>query len=164
MTTPRTPECRAVREIELVLLQLLERASATVALLLDGKGRLLAHAGNLTTIEGDAAAGLWAAMLATQHQVARLVGGTGSLALSYEGTSHHLHAALVQLDVVLVVVFDQAQAMGRVRHEARRAGELLVPELERLPRPAPSDAADKVESPASKEFALNVLDKIFIGK
>jgi hypothetical protein len=60
---------------------------------------------------------------------------------------------------MLVVVFEDYRRIGLVRHEARQAAEKIATELESAP---PQEARGEViGTPQFKEFALNLIDKIF---
>jgi len=62
---------------------------------------------------------------------------------------------------MMVLIFEDHQRIGLVRYEARRAGEELNSIL--MPTLKPSEA-EQISTPQFKEYALNLIDRIFQAK
>jgi hypothetical protein len=60
-----------------------------------------------------------------------------------------------------VIIFEDYQRIGLVRHEARKAGDALSRALKQADTP---DRAEEIASPQFKEYALNLIDRIFETK
>jgi predicted regulator of Ras-like GTPase activity (Roadblock/LC7/MglB family) len=103
-------------------------------------------------------AALVAGMFSATREVARMVGESQFSILLQQGQTRHVHISLVTQAVMLVVVFEDYQRIGRVRHAARRAGERLIPLLE-LGNEKPMELL--AEAPRFKEYALGLIDSIF---
>jgi hypothetical protein len=62
---------------------------------------------------------------------------------------------------MMVIVFEGYQRIGLVRHEARKAGEAISSVLSQDDRP---EDAEPIATPEFKEYALNLIDRIFETK
>jgi len=141
-----------------VLAEMLEQSGALTALLITKEGHIVTVAGSVSYINTTAMAALVAGMFSATREVARMVGETQFSILLQQGQTRHVHISLVTESVMLVVVFEDYQRIGRVRHTARRAGDRLVSLLD--------SAGEKpkellVETPRFKEYALGLIDSIF---
>jgi hypothetical protein len=87
-----------------------------------------------------------------------MVGENQFSILLQQGETRHIHISLVTTAVMFVVVFEDYQRIGRIRHAARRAGDRLVPILSasnEIPQELVAGA------PKFKEYALGLIDSIF---
>jgi predicted regulator of Ras-like GTPase activity (Roadblock/LC7/MglB family) len=147
---------------EQLLGHLVERAEAMTALLITKEGTNLAEAGDTTYLNTTAVAALIAGMFTATREVARMVGERQFSILLQQGENRHIHISLVTSQVMMVVVFEDYQRIGRVRHEARRVGAEVTELL--LNRRDEELAREDISVPEFKEYALNLIDRIFVEK
>ena len=62
---------------------------------------------------------------------------------------------------MMVIIFEDYNRIGLVRYEARKAAEALGEALKQEEKPG---NADEISAPEFKEYALNLIDKIFEPK
>jgi hypothetical protein len=107
-------------------------------------------------------AALLAGMFSATREVARMVGEKQFSILLQQGETRNIHISLIRESRMMVVIFEDFKRIGMVRHEARRAGE----ELEKFLaiEAAAGRAAEKIATPEFKEYALNIIDRIFETK
>ncbi len=142
--------------------RLVEKAEAMTALLISKEGNNLAEAGDTTYLNTTAVAALIAGMFTATREVARMVGERQFSILLQQGENRHIHISLVTAQVMMVVVFEDYQRIGRVRHEARRVGAEVTELL--LNRRDAEVAKEDISVPEFKEYALNLIDRIFVEK
>ncbi|MDX9723708.1 MAG: roadblock/LC7 domain-containing protein [Myxococcota bacterium] len=150
---------RALSEAKEHLAELVERSGALTALLITRDGTALVEAGDTGYLNTTALAALVAGMFTATREVARIVGEQHFSILLQQGETRHIHISLVTESAMLVVVFEDYQRIGRVRHEARKSSDGLAKVLA-----ASSDremAQQEVSLPEFKEYALNLIDRIF---
>jgi predicted regulator of Ras-like GTPase activity (Roadblock/LC7/MglB family) len=137
---------------------MIEQSGALTALLVSKEGHVVAVAGSVSFINATAMAALVAGMFSATREVAKMVGETQFSILLQQGQRRHLHISLVTDAVMMVVVFEDYQRIGKVRHAARRAGDRLMPIIAQdgeKPREL------LAEGPRFKEYALGLIDSIF---
>jgi predicted regulator of Ras-like GTPase activity (Roadblock/LC7/MglB family) len=144
---------------KLILSELIERSGAGTALLVTKEGFAETHAGDTSYLNTTAMAALVAGMFSATREVARMVGEKQFSILLQQGENRHIHISLIHNATMMVIIFDDYQRIGKVRHEARRAAE----QLNRAAQPAAGTetAAAAVPAPEFKEYALNLIDRIF---
>ena len=98
-----------------------------------------------------------AGMFSATREVARMVGEKQFSILLQQGEKRHIHISLVTDSTMMVIVFEDYKKIGKVRFEARRAGELLFDKF----RSDSSETRDDISVPQFKEYALNLIDQIF---
>jgi len=138
------------------LYDLVNASGALTALLISKEGHALAEAGDTSYLNTTAMAALIAGMFSATREVARMVGEQQFSILLQQGESRHIHISLVTDSFMMVVVFEDYQRIGRVRHEARKTGDKLLQLLTSGQR-----RADDISVPEFKEYALNLIDRIF---
>lgn len=139
------------------LYDLVNASGALTALLISKEGHAMAEAGDTSYLNTTAMAALVAGMFSATREVARMVGEQQFSILLQQGENRHIHISLVTDSFMMVVVFEDYQRIGRVRHEARKSGDKLV---KMLSRKGP-EKADDLSVPEFKEYALNLIDRIF---
>ncbi len=142
--------------------RLLEDSGAMTALLITKEGTAIAAAGDTRSLDTTAMAALIAGMFSATREVARMVGEEQFSILLQQGENRHIHISLVADSTMLVIVFEEYQRIGRVRHEAKKAGEGLARQL--AARGGPEEAKKEISVPHFREYALNLIDSIFVGK
>lgn len=142
------------------LSELVERSEAMTALLITKEGNNIAEAGDLTYLNITAMAALIAGMFTATREVARMVGEHQFSILLQQGETRHIHISLVTDQAMMVIIFEDYQRIGRVRHEARRAGARLVEVLHT--QNDTERAKEEISVPEFKEYALNLIDRIFV--
>jgi predicted regulator of Ras-like GTPase activity (Roadblock/LC7/MglB family) len=135
---------------------------AVNAMLITREGVNIAEAGDTSFLNATAMAALVAGMFSATREVARMVGEKQFSILLQQGENRHIHISLVTDKAMMVVVFEDFQRTGRVRHEAKKTGEALAQRL------ASSQDSKRVGAelpmPEFKEYALNLIDRIFEAK
>lgn len=145
-----------------ILNDLVVSSQAITAMLITKEGHNVAEAGNTTNLNTTAIAALVAGMFTATREVARLVGEKQFSILLQQGEKRHIHISLVTGSTMMIVVFEDYQRIGRVRHEARKAGELLAKHLQQdARRNANGEAAPDLSMANFKEYALDIIDRIF---
>lgn len=107
-------------------------------------------------------AALVAGMFSATREVARMVGEKQFSILLQQGENRHIHISLVTDSTMMVIVFEDYQRIGRVRHEAKKAGEALAKLL--AARGGAEEAKKEISVPQFREYALNLIDSIFVTK
>ena len=152
-----TPSTRDA--FESILSDLLQQSSALTAMFITKHGTVVAHAGDVSYLNTTAMAALVAGMFSATREVARIVGENQFSILLQQGEVRHIHISLVSDQTMLIVVFEDHNRIGLIRHAARKAGErlalLLSASKER------EMAGDEISLPQFKEYALNLIDRIF---
>ena len=145
-----------------ILETLVDRSGAITTLLLTKEGTTVAEAGQTDYLNTTAMAALVAGMFSATREVARMVGERQFSILLQQGESRHIHISLIGDSEMMVVVFEDYQRIGRVRHEARRAGEGLA--KAQADRNDNQQVAQDLSVPEFKEYALNLIDRIFADR
>ncbi len=143
-----------------LLTHLVEASGSMVAILITREGTVLAEGGTLSTLNTTAVAALVAGMYSATREVARIVGEQQFSILLQQGESRHIHMSLVDERAMLVILFEDYQRIGRVRHEARKTATDLAEALQRTGRKGPNQP---IEPDDFKRHALNLVDRIFSG-
>ena len=147
--------------IDDVLSQLVQDTEALTALLISRHGICLGQSGNGTKLNATALAALVAGMFSATKEVANIVGEEQFSILLQQGKKRHIHISLIGNKSMMVIVFENYSRIGRVRLAAKKASRPLV-ELLNENRAKAEDAAQDLSIPDFKEYALNLIDQIFI--
>jgi predicted regulator of Ras-like GTPase activity (Roadblock/LC7/MglB family) len=142
-----------------ILSEMILKSNALTALVVSKEGISVTEAGDTSYLNTTALAALVAGMFSATREVARLVGEQQFSILLQQGEKRHIHISLILDSHMLVVVFEDYRRIGLVRHEARQAAEKIVTEMERSPQQG--SQSEVIGTPQFKEFALNLIDKIF---
>jgi predicted regulator of Ras-like GTPase activity (Roadblock/LC7/MglB family) len=142
-----------------ILERMVADAGAITALLVTKEGNAVSKAGDTGYFDTNAMAALVAGMFSATREVARMVGESQFSILLQQGQNRHIHISLVTDALMMVVVFEDYQRIGRVRHEAKKACDTLM-----LAMAAQRREPNELPIPQFKEFALNVIDRIFTTK
>jgi len=142
------------------LIRLNEDAGARTTLLITKEGNCIAIAGDISYLDTTALAALIAGMFSATREVARLVGEDQFSILLQQGEKRHIHISLVTDSAMMVVIFEDYQRIGRVRHEARKAGI----EIAEILLPGKVGEEKEISVDRFKEYALNLIDRIFEKK
>jgi predicted regulator of Ras-like GTPase activity (Roadblock/LC7/MglB family) len=143
-------------ECQAILDRLVSSSEALTALLITKEGHAVAHAGDTSYLDTTAVAALVAGMFSATREVARLVNEQQFSILLQQGENRHIHISLVTEAVLMVVVFEDYQRIGRVRLEARKSGQAMQSVLATPGRPQ-----EQIATQEFREVALNLIDKIF---
>ncbi len=158
-------ETKAIMEqilsIDGVLSQLVQDTEALTALLISRHGICLGQSGNGTKLNTTALAALVAGMFSATKEVANIVGEEQFSILLQQGEKRHIHISLIGNKSMMVIVFENYSRIGRVRLAARKASHPLVKLLNEN-RAKAEDAAQDLSIPDFKEYALNLIDQIFV--
>ena len=146
-------------DLKRILSEMITKSNALTALVVSKEGISIAEAGETSYLNTTALAALIAGMFSATREVARLVGEQQFSILLQQGEKRHIHISLILDAHMLVIVFEDYRRIGLVRHEARQAAEKIVGELEA--NPPHEGQGEVIGTPQFKEFALNLIDKIF---
>jgi predicted regulator of Ras-like GTPase activity (Roadblock/LC7/MglB family) len=150
---------RSCSAFEDVLTGLLRESGALTVMLITKQGSVVAEAGNISGLNSTAMAALVAGMFSATREVARLVGEDQFSILLQQGERRHIHISLVAAESMMIIVFEDQNRTGMIRHSARKASEKLAVLLA-ADRSA-EQATSEISAPAFKEYALNLIDRIF---
>lgn len=152
----------AAMKLKDMLARMVATSGSFIAMLVTREGTVLAEAGDTACMNTTAAAALVAGMYAATKEVARMVGEQQFSILLQQGENRHVHISLVTDDSMLVVVFEDYQRIGRVRHEARKTSTAAAEVL--LASRGPAHDGRELNAAEFKEYALNLVDRIFATK
>ncbi len=145
-------------ELEQRLVRLNQDAEARTTMLITKQGNCIVSVGDLSYLNVTAISALVAGMFSATQEVARLVGEDHFSILLQQGEKRNIHISLVDDTIMLLVIFDDAMTMGKVRYIARKA----------LRDVADAYSSTKVEKEIDgekfKEFAISLIDRIFEQK
>lgn len=147
-----------------ILRDLVTASNAMTALMISKEGHSMAEAGNTSFINTTAMAALVAGMFAATREVARMVGENQFSMLLQQGEKRHIHISLVTDATMLIVVFEDYQKVGLIRHEARKACKDLYTSLtveSKKQEELKEVREEELAMPTFKEYALNLIDRIF---
>lgn len=142
-----------------VLEELLAASQSLTALLITKQGTVVASAGDTTYFNTTAMAALIAGMFTATREVARMVGESQFSILLQQGELRHIHISLVTGDTMLIIVFEDHNRIGLIRHNARKMGQKLTAVL--AASQEKEKAGREIVLPQFKEYALNLIDQIF---
>jgi predicted regulator of Ras-like GTPase activity (Roadblock/LC7/MglB family) len=147
------------RDLKGILSEMIMKSNALTALVVSKEGISIAEAGDTSYLNVTALAALVAGMFSATREVARLVGEQQFSILLQQGEKRHIHISLILDTQMLVVVFEDYRRIGLVRHEARQASEKIASDL--VANPPEAKPQEVIGTPQFKEFALNLIDRIF---
>ncbi len=144
-----------------VLTDLVGKTEALTALLISRHGICLGQAGGGAKLNSTALAALVAGMFSATKEVANIVGEEQFSILLQQGEKRHIHISLIGDKTMMVIVFEDYSRIGRVRLAAKKSSPLLV-RLVNKDREDQKDAMQDISIPDFKEYALNLIDRIFV--
>lgn len=143
------------------LAELVRETEALTALLISRHGVCLGQAGGGAKLNATALAALVAGMFSATKELANIVGEEQFSILLQQGKKRHIHISLISEMSMMVVVFEGYSRIGRVRLAARKCSPTLVQILNRN-KEDQKDAIGDISIPDFKEYALNLIDRIFV--
>lgn len=153
-----TPSAVTRSSYDQILTDLSRDAGALTVLLVTRQGIMLASAGDTAYLNTTAMAALVAGMFSATREVARIVGEDQFSILLQQGEKRHIHISLIGDQNMMVVIFEDQNRIGMIRHHARKAAERLVAAMV---EPKAKEGADEIALPQFREYALNLIDRIF---
>lgn len=117
------------RALNRVATDLLVQAEASMVILTDIGGNILAQAPALGDARLASMAALAAGAFAATRELAMLTGETGFRSVSHEGEQSSLFVQCVGSDTLVVIVYQKNTTLGLVKLYARRAAQDLLPLL-----------------------------------
>ena len=142
-----------------ILAELVTNSNALTTLLISRQGTVLATGGDSGYLNATAVAALVAGMFTATREVARLVGENQFSILLQQGELRHIHISLVSGGSMMVVIFEDHNRIGMIRHHAKKAAEKIA-DLAKEPAHS-GDPTAEISLPKFKEYALNLIDRIF---
>ncbi len=143
------------------LSELVEKTEALTALLISRHGICLGQAGGGAKLNATALAALVAGMFSATKEVANIVGEEQFSILLQQGEKRHIHISLIGEKSMMVIVFEDYSRIGRVRFAAKKMGPKLIRLLTKDKKDQ-KDAIQDISIPDFKEYALNLIDRIFV--
>lgn len=110
----------------------LAASRASMAILIDRSGQVIAERGYSRKGTGDQLAALSAAAFAATEQVAKLIGEESFTVLFHEGEDQNMQLSVVGEAALLLAAFDDRTTLGLVRLYASEAANGLRPVMERI--------------------------------
>jgi predicted regulator of Ras-like GTPase activity (Roadblock/LC7/MglB family) len=110
----------------------LAASRATMALLIDRSGQVIAERGYAQKRAAEELAALSAAAFAATEHVARLVGEESFSVLFHQGEQQNVHLSIVGEGALLLASFDDRTTLGLVRLYAAEAAASLTPVIDRI--------------------------------
>jgi predicted regulator of Ras-like GTPase activity (Roadblock/LC7/MglB family) len=154
-----TPATASKFPFENVLAALIRESGALTVLLITRQGTMFGQAGDTSYMNTTAMAALVAGMFSATREVARMVGEDQFSILLQQGERRHIHISLVAGETMMIVVFEDSARTGIVRHACRKAAEQMAAVM---PLVRERETAGKdISLPAFREYALNLIDRIF---
>ncbi len=101
-----------------LLRKVVSNSEAITALLITKEGTGIAEAGDVSYLNTTAMAALVAGMFSATREVARMVGEKQFSILLQQGEKRHIHISLIPESTMMVIIFENYQRIGLVRHEA----------------------------------------------
>lgn len=147
--------------IKEILDDLVVRTEAITALVISRQGICLGQAGTAASLNSTALAALVAGMFSATKEVANIVGEDQFSILLQQGEKRHIHISLIGSTSMMVIVFEDYSRIGKVRFAARKAAGELLKALERGKRKQ-DEAVENLSVPDFKEYAMNLIDRIFV--
>ncbi len=148
-------------EINGILDDLVERTEAITALVISRQGICLGQAGTAASLNSTALAALVAGMFSATKEVANIVGEDQFSILLQQGEKRHIHISLIGSKSMMVIVFEDYSRIGKVRFAARKAAADLLRAIEQG-RKKSDEAVESLSVPDFKEYAMNLIDRIFV--
>jgi len=137
------------------LSRLNQDAEARTTMLITKQGNCLVSVGDLSYLNVTAISALVAGMFSATQEVARLVGEDHFSILLQQGEKRNIHLSLVDDSIMLLIIFDDAMAMGKVRYVARKAVREIAEAYDS------TKARPEIDGERFKEFAISLIDRIF---
>lgn len=149
-----------VDQIDRILTDLLRKAGARSAFLVDRDGHMITQAGEKGTFDLDTISALVASAVAATKEMAKLLGEREFSALFHQGARDNIQLSLVGERAILSILFDDSTTLGMVRLYVSDAVKRLAELFERAQRsvPAPSENLDAGKYGSD---ARDVLNKLF---
>lgn len=144
-----------------ILSDLVDKTEALTALLISRHGICLGQAGGGAKLNATALAALVAGMFSATKEVANIVGEEQFSILLQQGSKRHIHISLIGETSMMVIVFEEYSRIGRVRLAAKQSSHTLV-RLVNQDRKEQKEAIQDISIPDFKEYALNLIDRIFV--
>jgi len=145
-----------------ILDELIANSGAMTAVLVTKEGYNMVSAGDVSYLNTTALAALVAGMFSATRAVATMVGEKQFSILLQQGKTRNIHISLINDSIMMVIVFENHQRIGKVRMEAQKAGDAMIAILA-APEPGEEKRPD-LAAPEFKEYALALVDMIFSAK
>jgi predicted regulator of Ras-like GTPase activity (Roadblock/LC7/MglB family) len=144
--------------LEQRLSRLNQDAEAKTTMLITRQGNCLMSVGDLSYLNVTAISALVAGMFSATQEVARLVGEDKFSILLQQGEKRNIYISLIDESVMLLIIFDDYMAIGKVRYVARKA----LKEISKLY--GSEKGGGEAVGDRFKEFAITLIDRIFEEK
>jgi predicted regulator of Ras-like GTPase activity (Roadblock/LC7/MglB family) len=114
-----------VERIQKVLAHVLTESAASNALLIHKDGNLVAQVGFTANMDVTSLAALAAGSFASTRAIAHLIGETEFSVMFHQGAKENIHIAMMDENVILLLVFDDRTNLGLVKISTAHAKQKL---------------------------------------
>lgn len=149
-----------VAAFEELLREFVTDTGALCTMLVDRTGRLLAHAGDTSGLDGVAFASLASADFAASDQLAELLGEAEFTSLYHHGAERSMFLAEIGGAAILAALFDTRTTLGMVRITTRSLVPRFAECFARLAESGPSGQVVQMETGWANE-AESEIDRLF---
>jgi len=134
-----------------IIERLVKDANAKGIFIVDKNGQLIASAGEMRSLDTTSIASLTAGNIAATSGIARLIGEEEFPTQFHQGTNDNLYTSIIAGRIILVIIFDERSALGRVRLRVKKGGAELARIFEDMKKKAEAGQA---------RFGSNPFDEI----
>ncbi|HIF95867.1 MAG TPA: roadblock/LC7 domain-containing protein [Myxococcales bacterium] len=145
--------------IQIVIDGLLDDSGARGVFIVDRVGQLIGQAGRMGELDTTSLATLAAGAIAATGGLAQILGEEEFPTHFHQGERGSLHMTLVDDRGILIVIFDDKNALGLVRLRARRAGAELATVFEHSQKKQEAKGPDN--RTAFADFTDEEIDNLF---
>jgi predicted regulator of Ras-like GTPase activity (Roadblock/LC7/MglB family) len=110
----------------------LKASRASLVILIDRSGQVIAERGYSRKRDAEELAALSAAAFAATEQVAKLIGENSFSVLFHQGEERNIHLSVVGDTALMLTAFDDRTTLGLVRLYAGEAAQTLLPIVQRI--------------------------------
>ncbi|MDD2710323.1 MAG: roadblock/LC7 domain-containing protein [Verrucomicrobiae bacterium] len=121
-----------VIQLDTLLLDYIQKAEASLTLLLDKGGSVIAQQGDMEKVDVTIIAALAAGSFAATKELANRIGEKEFKALYHQGRDFHIFMSAVDEDSIITTVFNEKTTVGLVRFYTVNLISQLAPMLDSL--------------------------------
>lgn len=123
-----------VAVLDSLLMEYLQKSEATLAVMIDKGGTVIAQQGGIGSVDISVIAALAAGSFSATRELARRIGETEFTALYHQGKEHYIFMSALDDHAIIVTVFGDRTTLGLVRFYTVNVAAQLAPLLEHLRR------------------------------
>jgi predicted regulator of Ras-like GTPase activity (Roadblock/LC7/MglB family) len=150
--------------INTTIQELLKNSNSKSIMLLDKTGQMISSIGEEPQFDLHSFASLCAADFEANAQLADLIGEKDFSTLYHQGSNESMYLARVELNLILVILFDKKTTLGLVRLRTKKAVENLSTVIRRLYDRLEYENEEMTQTQFGEEFAAEAeleIDSLF---